>query len=445
MRLHIDRLGINGEGIGKSTDNENKDKLCFVSFALPNEDIEIEIIGDKKNYSTAKLKEILEKSEKRVTPKCKFFGVCGGCDIQHMDKSLQLEFKKIKVADTLKKISKLDIGVSDVIRLNDYSYRNKMVFPIIRKNNINIIGMFAPSSHDIVEIDSCLICNETINKVLNISKGFFRKSILHGFDFKTKKGQLKYLVVRSINEKTLVTIVTTKIIDLEDYYQCLAQNFDNIGLSLIVSDSFDDILSGKYFYIDGLKNLELVEHDLKYNIDNRGFLQVNYEVKEVLYNLVLNEIDNESEVIDAYSGAGLLSAIISNKAKFVTAIEINKSARNSAINLARENNINNIKFICGDVKNYMSSVAMHKQNLIIILDPPRSGCEKSVIDAIISLENNVKKIIYISCNPSTLARDLDYLKDKFVPYKIVPLDMFPQTKHVETIVCLKCVNNTKEV
>ena len=437
MRVEINKLGINGEGVARATVSPYENKVCFVTEGLPGEILEIEITKDKKNYCYGEIREIFKSSPNRIHPICPFYGKCGGCDLQHMDKSLQIEFKQDRIKETLSKSLDKNISVEKLVRLNDFGYRNKMVFPIGNSNGHAMLGMFKHNTHNVVAIDRCLLTSNLINKVLDVSNNYFSKSNFMGYDFINKIGDIKYLVVRNVEDDILVTIVSKIRVDLTEYFKVLKSNFQNVGLSNIVSSSEDDILSGKYYHIDGLKQLEFNECGVRYLIDNRGFLQVNTEVKDVLYNLVLDEIEDNEVVIDAYSGAGLLSAIISKKSKFVTGIEINESASNSAKKMAEDNKINNIKFINGDVKDYIENLISENDKITIVLDPPRSGCDNKVTQAIISKSDNISKIIYVSCNPATLTRDIAILKDCFNVTKIIPLDMFPQTKHVETLVVLK--------
>ncbi|MGN0961081.1 MAG: class I SAM-dependent RNA methyltransferase, partial [Christensenellales bacterium] len=208
-----------------------------------------------------------------------------------------------------------------------------------------------------------------------------------------------------------------------------------------------------YLHIKGDEYLELEEFGVKYRIDNRGFLQVNNDIKYYLYKFILSQVQPEMSVIDAYSGAGLLSAILSKKCKQVYGIEINKSASNSAKELLRLNNINNVEFICGDVKDKIKECLNKLKECLIVLDPPRSGVGKSILDILVSSNINyekmpkqreknnfckVSKIIYISCNTATLARDLKTLQEGFEIQSITPLEMFVQTKHIEVVAVLKC-------
>lgn len=439
MKVNIKRLGINGEGVGNIQEGELQNKVCFVSGALPDEEVEVSIVQDKKNFAICKLDKIVKSSINRIESKCPYYKKCGGCDLQHMDKQLQLDFKKEKVEETLRKISKIDVKVNSTIRLNDYGYRNKMVYPVVLIDGRARVGMFEKGSHRVVDIDMCLLCSNIINKVYLDIKRFIENSSFVGYDFYRKNGEIKYVVIREHSGQVLLTIVVNKKINIKPLFDYLHSKHDNIGLSLVVSDSDSEIMSGKYIHVSGIESLEVEEFGIKYNIDNRGFLQVNNELKSELYNAVLSNISANDIVIDGYSGAGLLSAIMAKKCKQVIGIEINESASNSAKELAIKNDIKNMKCITSDIKNCIADVLKEIESCVLVLDPARSGCDSTVLDSLITQENlvKIKKIIYISCNPSTLARDLCVLKQHFEIMSVTPWDMFPQTKHVETLVVLK--------
>ena len=427
MKIKIERLGINGEGIASLNDG----KIGFVEYALPGEVIEGTIYQNKAKFCRVKLESVEKPSKHRVAAPCPYFGVCGGCDVQHMCFSYQLEFKKLKVQDCLKKIAKIDFDIKEIISANSYNYRNKVVFPVRFQDGKTVIGLFKKQSHQVVEIENCLIADNKIVEAFKIIKNYLLNSNLVGFNEKTLKGDVKYFVLRHISNQILLTLVCTRKINFDNLYAILKSNFDSVGLS-IVSDN-KDIMSGKYVHIAGIEAIELEEFGIKYSIDNRGFLQVNNEIKTLLYKSVLEQIENNDIVIDAYSGAGLMSAIISKKCKTVSAIEINKSACESAKNLVERNNINNLTIYCADVKEKLGECIEKTSNPVVILDPPRAGCEKEVLQII---ENKAKKIVYISCDPATLARDLSFLKTYYKIDKITLFEMFPQTSHVETLVVL---------
>jgi 23S rRNA (uracil1939-C5)-methyltransferase len=308
-----------------------------------------------------------------------------------------------------------------------------MAFPVGFGENGGFIGMFKEESHEVIEIDKCLIADDKINLVVSIFKSYIKENFT-GYDFKKCSGDIKYLVVRVSSDATLITLVVAKKVNLNGLYDILCKYLKNVGISLIISDNTEDILSGKYYHIDGIEYLEFNEFGLKYQVDNRGFLQVNDKIKHKLYSRVLENIDKDDIVIDGYSGAGLLSGIIAKKCKHVTGVEINHSACESARKLIAENNLNNIDYFEGDFKDYIDSCIM--SGSVLVLDPPRSGCDGIVLTSILNAKN-IFKIIYISCNPATLGRDLSVLKVEFDIKDITLFEMFPNTKHVETLVVLE--------
>lgn len=436
MEVCIQNLGINGEGITRIQDGEMENKVCFVDFALPGEKINIDITDSKSKFCKGKLNKIIERSAYRVEPKCPYFAICGGCDLQHLEISKQREFKKKKVTDALRKSIEDNTIINDTKYSNEWEYRNKMVFAVRDENGQKKIGMFHRSSHRVIEIDKCLLTNEIINSFLLKSRDFIMSSNYSAYNEKTKKGDIKYIVIREYNSNFLVTIVATKNLSLKDFYEYLNSTY-NIGVSIVISDSETEILSGKYKHLFGLEYLEIIEYGVRYKLNNLGFLQVNNDMKKAMYDMVLSFVKKDTNVIDAYGGAGLLSAILSHKVKSVTGIEINESASNSAKTLAKENKLNNVKFICDDVEKALPNTLDGLQNITLVLDPPRCGCSRGVCETILSTSDRINKIIYISCNPATLGRDLEILSKVFVVKQIIPYDLFPQTKHVETLVVLE--------
>lgn len=436
MEVKIKDLGINGEGVAKAQIGDMCDKVCFVNFALPNEIVDVDIIKNKSKYCVCKLNKVIKPSDDRVEPKCPYFTICGGCDLQHLNLEEQRNFKKEKVTSALRKVLPSKDMVGDTQYGDEFGYRNKMVFAVREENGKTNIGMFEGNSHKVIGIARCLLTSDAINDIYNISREYILNSNYIGYNEKTGKGDIKYIVIRGYGDSYLVTIVATKKLNLDSYYEVLKNKIANIGLSILISNSDDEILSGKYYHLFGLEKLEIEEFGIKYSVDNLGFLQVNNQMKEKMYNRVLEELDSDTNIIDAYSGAGLLSAIVSKKAKSVVGIEINKSASQSATMLSRVNNIKNIRFINDDTLNAIDEVIEGVQNVSIILDPPRSGCDSRVCNKLVNKYDNINKIIYISCNPATLARDLEILCTRFTVKSVTPYDLFPQTKHIETLVVL---------
>ena len=472
MRLKIDKLGMNGEGVARPlrdndnsytfSENEayevakvnvNKDlqKVTFVDFALPNEVVDVEIIQEKSKFCTARLKQVIESSSDRVVAPCPYFTRCGGCNLQHLKYEKQLEFKTNLVKETLFKVGGLEIDVLPCVSGNEYGYRNKAVFPLGRN-----IGMFESGSHNILSIDKCLLMNDKINQALDIVREWISENNIKTFDFNTYKGLLKYLVVRSVNEQTLVCLVaTSKDIEHLDKLEDKLSALGEFGLYVNINNQHNSIILGReYIHIAGIKAIELNEFGIGYDIDVASFLQVNNEIKTKLYSEVLASVGG-GIVIDAYAGAGLLSATLSKGASKVYSVEIVPQASEKARQLVKANNITNMEVINGDCTKIVPNLIKKVQNEImqnktlvsdnidnknnsspkcsVVLDPAHVGCSPEVIDSVKSAD----QIIYIACNPIALAKDLKVLQNTHKIVKIKPFDMFPQTKHVETLAIME--------
>ncbi|MBR6778562.1 MAG: 23S rRNA (uracil(1939)-C(5))-methyltransferase RlmD [Clostridia bacterium] len=416
MIVDIFDYGMNGEGVAKQDG-----KVLLVDHALVREQVDCEIILDHNNYATAKVKNILKQSKNRTTPHCPYFYQCGGCDLQHMEYAEQLRFKSSLIKKTINKIVGVDVAVSDTIpSQNCYNYRNKSSFAF--KNGKS--GFYQQNSNDIVEISKCIISSENINLVYKLFTEF-------ASNFKDKE-RIKNLVVRDINNQILVGVVTIKELNLLPFWNILKQQFSQIGLCQIINTRNDSVvLSGKVIHVAGLDKIKILNFGLDYQVDLLGFHQTNEDIQNKIYEKVLNFISPNSVVVNGFSGQGLLSAIVAKKAKHVYGIEINHSSHTSAERLKFDNNIANMTNILGDF--YKKFDKIKEKIDTIILDPSKKGCGKDVIHAIIG----VKNIIYISCNPIALAKDLRELLASYEIENIIPFDMFPNTKSVETLLKLK--------
>ena len=443
MRLKIDKLGMNGEGVARpctqsenGVENSDLQKVTFVDFTLPDEVVEVEIVNEKSKFCNARLKQVISSSADRVVAPCPYFTKCGGCNLQHLKYDKQLEFKTNLVKETLFKVGGLEIDVLPCVSSAEYSYRNKGVFPL-GKN----IGMFELNSHNIVPIDKCLLMNGNINQTLNLVRDWISENNIKTFDFNTYKGLLKYLVVRSVGSQTLVCLVSTsKDIKCLDKLAEKLSVLGEFGLYININNQHNSIILGRdYKHIAGIKAIELEEFGIKYDIDVASFLQVNNEIKTKLYSEVIKNVGG-GIVIDAYAGAGLLSATLS---KCVYSVEIITQASDKARQLVKANNITNIEVINGDctkivpnlIKKVQSEIKSNNTNLkcSVVLDPAHVGCSPEVIDSVKSAD----QIIYLACNPIALAKDLKVLQNTHKIIKIEPYDMFPQTKHVETLAVLE--------
>lgn len=415
--LTIKSLNINGEGISYLDD-----KKYVVNDVLPNEEVLIEIITQKNNFVGAKLQEIKRPSPYRQLPPCKYYGICGGCNKMNVNYKACLELKKQVIKEYFADFYQGEILVFE--SKNQLNYRNKVSFFV----KGNLIGLQKRNSNEIVEIDKCLVANSLINKTFSICKHYLSK---------INNDQIHHIVVRALDNCVLLSVVCKdkkpqKLDLLVDY---LTKELDQkFGLYINYNNNPKKILSEKWEHICGLTCLEGKYKDMRYFVKPYSFLQINDQVKEIMYERVLSKIDNQV-VIEGYSGAGLLSCIMSKKAKQVYGIEIAKSATLDAELTKKVNNITNLININGDISVVLPKLVKKHKASTFVIDPPRSGCSKIVLDIIKDCKPS--KIIYISCNPYTLKQNLGYLKDDYEVESFEIFDIFPQTFDIESMVELK--------
>lgn len=437
FEVEITRYGANGEGIAV------KDGIViFVPFVMVGEKVLIHIINDKNSFLIAKIVKILTPSKLRVNAPCKYFGKCGGCDLQHIAKSEQSKIKTNIVHDALKKYAGIDIKVNEIISgEKDYRYRNKFAFPVCEEHGEIKIGMFKKNSHQIIDIDDCLLQSERVKTIIKTVREYMIENKISAYCEETKKGTIKHIVLREHGESFILTMVVAdkKFNKFDDLIARLKTQFGRFGLYKNINLLNNNVIFGeKDEHIYGLSELEIEEFGIKYFVNNRSFMQVNDEIKCIIYQKILELLGKQETVIDAYSGAGLLSSILAKHAKKVYGVEIIKEATKNAENLKNINKLYNLTNINGDCAIEIPKLAKQiSEDYAIVVDPPRKGLDKKVVEAFLQSEPN--KIVYLSCNPATLARDIGLMKDKYEIKFIQPYNMFPQTSQVETLVCLEKV------
>ena len=385
-----------GRGIAKINN-----KVVFVPNTLVGEIVNIEILIDKKKYAVGLAKEIVKKSPKRVNVLCPYYDKCGGCDLLHIEYNEQLKLKEGMVKNIFDRYLKKEVKINKIVSGKQYNYRNKVTLQV-NKN----IGFFNKSSYDIVNIDNCLIASENINYFINSLKKMNLKDV----------SQVIIRCSKNTNDKMLA-FKTNKNIDIN-----LLK--DNVS-SLIINDK---VIYGKNKIIERLKDYQFV-------ISPNAFFQTNTDMAINLYDTVIEmaNFDLNDIVLDLYCGTGTIGIYISKNVKQVLGVEINQSAINDAKENKKINNIKNISFICEDSSKVLKNIK-YKPNVVIV-DPPRSGLTKKLIYDLLKIKAN--KIIYVSCNPLTLVRDLNLLENKYDVVSVTPVDMFPNTHHVECVCVLK--------
>lgn len=415
MNIKIFDLGMNGEGVG-----ELDGKKIFVPKALPGEVVDIEIVKDCGNYAHARLLKLVQTHVDRCEPACTYSD-CGGCDLMHMTYDCQLRFKRDLVRKTIKKISGLDVDVKDCVPSDkQFGFRNKVSFSF----TTNAGGMLAASSHNVVNIDKCMLATDIQNEIFHLFKCNINPS-----DMK----YIKNLVVKDFALGVLICVVVKQEVDLQEFYNVLKDKFVNIGLSQMVNNRRDSVvLSGKMIHVGGLKMLEMDEFGLTYPIDMLAFHQTNENIQNKIYSKMFEYINDGDTVVNGYSGAGVLSGIIAKKAKQVIGIEIVSSSHKSAELLKKCNRIDNLTNICGDFTLEYKRVAKAIGEHTLVLDPSKKGCGQIISDI-----KTPNKIIYLSCNPIAMAKDLRLMEEYYTIKEVIPFDMFPNTKSVETLVLLE--------
>ena len=379
----------------------DNDKITFISNALINEDVEYRIIRETKKYNEGIVTKYKTKSNKRAEPKCPYYNVCGGCSLQHMNYEETISFKKQKIQEILFKYANIDSDIEVIKNEEPYYYRNKISLKVKNKK----IGFYKNNSHDLIEISKCLIAKKSINDVISCLKSL---NISNG-----------NITIRSnYNDEILI------IIDSKDDVIFKKDNFNNIKLVGVV-------LNNKMLYGED-KFIDIINNTL-FQVSYNSFFQVNSYVTSRIFDFVSKSINNNALVADLFCGVGTLGIIASKKAKKVYGIEIIPNAIKNALINSRMNKVNNIEFLLGDANKSLLNI---KDDInTIIVDPPRSGLSKDGLNAI--LEVMPQDIIYISCDPMTLARDLNILKNNYQINKVYIADMFSYTYHCESITVLE--------
>ncbi|MEG0181138.1 MAG: 23S rRNA (uracil(1939)-C(5))-methyltransferase RlmD [Peptostreptococcaceae bacterium] len=436
--LEIVSTGSEGEGVGK-IDNFT----VFVPGAIKGETVKVSIIKVTKNYSIGKIEEIITPSENRVEPTCKIYKYCGGCNTQHIGYKAQLEMKRQKVEDAVRRIGKIeDIEILPTIGMEDpLRYRNKVILPVGKDSDKVKIGFYAPRSHSIIDMEVCDIQHIIADKVSFIVRKWATDNNIAIYNERAESGNLRNIMVRYgyTTKEAMVVIVTKekKIKFMDKLVKDITEALPEV-VSIIqnVNPKNTNVVLGKQCKtIWGKDTIEDYVGDIKFSISPLSFFQVNPVQTKTLYNKALEFADLKGDeiVFDAYCGAGTISLFLAKKAKKVYGVEIIEEAIENAKENAKINSIENVEFFAGEAENIIPK--MIKEGIVpdvVVVDPPRKGCDVKLLDAIAKAAP--KKIVYVSCDCSTLARDMKVLTELgYSAEKVQPVDMFPMTAHVETV------------
>ena len=422
----------------------------FVDGGLVQDKIKVKITKSKKNYAVGDIVEIIEKSPFRVERKCsESLRQCGGCQIQELDYQKQLDVKTNEVKQVISRIGKLDdVVIHDTLGMeHPFRYRNKAQFPIQKKDNMPVIGFYKKKSHDLISTDECIIQHEVNDKIIKIIKTYIRAYNVSIYDEKTHKGLLRHLVTKvgfTTGEVMIVLVANGKKLPyLKELASVLKENIPGFKTLVVnVNTQKTNVILGKeniVAYGDGMIRDYIGE--LVFEISPLSFFQVNPLQTEVLYNKALEyaNLGENDTVFDIYCGIGTISLFLAQKAKKVYGIEIVEDAIKDAKRNAKINNMDNVEFYVGKAEEVVPKMYKEgKRANVVVVDPPRKGCDEKVLDTIVSMEPD--RVVYVSCNPSTLARDLAYLNERgYKCHEIQPVDMFPHSVHVENVAWLSRV------
>ena len=435
-------IGQGGVGIGKY-----EGFTVFVDGGLVQDKIKVKITKSKKNYAVGDIVEIIEKSPFRVERKCsESLRQCGGCQIQELDYQKQLDVKTNEVKQVISRIGKLDdVIVHDTLGMeHPFRYRNKAQFPIQKKDNMPVIGFYKKKSHDLISTDECIIQHEVNDKIIKIIKTYIRAYNVSIYDEKTHKGLLRHLVTKvgfTTGEVMIVLVANGKKLPyLKELASVLKENIPGFKTLVVnVNTQKTNVILGKeniVAYGDGMIRDYIGE--LVFEISPLSFFQVNPLQTEVLYNKALEyaNLGENDTVFDIYCGIGTISLFLAQVVKKVYGIEIVEYAIKDAKRNAKINNMDNVEFYVGKAEEVVPKMYKEgKRANVVVVDPPRKGCDEKVLDTIVSMEPD--RVVYVSCNPSTLARDLAYLNERgYKCHEIQPVDMFPHSVHVENVAWL---------
>ena len=437
--VEIVDIGQGGVGIGKF-----EGFTVFVDGGLVKDKIKVKITKSKKNYAVGEIVDILESSPYRVERKCsKKLKECGGCQIQELDYKEQLNLKTNEVKQVISRIGKLnDVIIHDALGMKDpFRYRNKAQFPIQKVDGVPVIGFYKKKSHDIIPTDQCIIQHDVNDKIIKIIKTYIRAYKVSIYDEKTHTGVLRHLVTKIgfTTKEVMVVLVANgrKLPYLNELASVLKENIPGFK-TLVVNvnrEKTNVILGNENRIIYGNGKINDNIGDLVFEISPLSFFQVNPVQTEVLYNKALEyaNLGVNDTVFDIYCGIGTISLFLAQKAKKVYGIEIVEEAIKDAKRNAQLNKLDNVEFYVGKAEEIVPKLYKQgKRANVVVVDPPRKGCDEKVLDTIVSMQPN--RVVYVSCNPSTLARDLNYLDERgYKCLEVQPVDMFPHSVHIENV------------
>jgi 23S rRNA (uracil1939-C5)-methyltransferase len=450
--INIDRLALEGDGVGRIGT-----KVAFVPYGLPQETVDGILIEEKKNFARYLPSRVIKPNPERANPRCRYHfspgqksAWCGGCDWQHLTEALQKKSKRDLVVETLIRLGGIPNPVVEdtLMSQNPWRYRNKVQVPFQSRNGKTVAGFFAPQSHDIVEFDDCLVQPELSVDIVRTIKSLAEKFRWAPYDEDARRGWLRHALVRTnrVGQALVALVVVSPAFDTRDSFisALRAAHPSIIGIHLNVQSARMNVILGRQWHtLWGKDALWETISGLRFMYSIASFFQINTDTAEKLYVRAVEEADLKPDftVTDLYCGVGGFSLLAAKRAAHVFGVEEAPSSIADARKNAIENNLSNVEFLEAPVESLFHPKHMHrwspvdKNKLVVIIDPPRSGCDETVRRGL--LEVAPRRIVYVSCNPATLARDIKSLSSRYKLVKAIPVDMFPQTSHIEVIARLE--------
>ncbi len=432
--MEIDSFGAQGEGVGRY-----EGLPIFVPYALPGERVRIRIVKMEKRYAFARVEEVLQSSPERIEPACPYYRQCGGCACLHMSYAAQMRFKHAQVEDCMRHIAGLDVAVAPVLGMETpWHYRNKISMPVAGSSEQPLIGYYAQRSHRVVDVKSCLLAHEDADRISAAVREWMQTYHISPYCEETHTGLVRHVMTRRSRSGELMAVLVINGRRLPEW-EALLRNLRKsvpalISLGISVNQKRGNVILGEsYQTLWGQERLQDVLCGNRFLLSPLSFFQINPEQTERLYAaaLELADLHGSETVADVYCGAGTISLALAKTARHVTGIEIVPDAiRDARIN-AERNGISNAKFYCGAAEQVLPQLV--REGLrpeVVVLDPPRKGADIAVLNAVLACEP--KRIVYVSCNPATLARDARILSDGgYRMARCQPVDMFCQTAGIE--------------
>lgn len=455
--IEIIDAGSEGKAVAK-VDGQ----ALFVPYGVPGDIVDVQITNKKKGYMEGKIVSIMKPSPHRKDPTCDHFGVCGGCKWQILDYPQQLIFKQKQVSDNFKHLGKFEFPEINPIIGSEkqYYYRNKLEYTFTnlrwledvdmakREAGIDLevrgLGFHVPGKFDkVVDIQHCSLQAEPSNAIRLAIKAFAMENEISFYNLRTHEGVLRNLIIRTASTGEIMVILS--MTELNEQTQALLEHLTHefpqiTSLYYVINTKMNDTISDldmQLFY--GKPTISEKMEDLEFMISPTSFYQTNSEQAYRLYSVARSfaQITENDVVYDLYTGTGTIANFIAKQAKKVVGIEYVDAAIDDARKNSEQNGITNTRFFAGDMKDILTSTFIKKQGSpsIVITDPPRAGMHTSVIEKLLEME--ASKIVYVSCNPATQARDITLLSSKYKVTQVQPVDMFPHTHHVENVVLLE--------